>query len=179
MKTLHHFLVSCCEKIDYANPRILMKKASIVFDFSGTLAYERDDFSLALFPSILWLLENLKEEGHELYLWTALSRKGALQSLEKLGIQHFFTDLRTPSDCAGKPDPEGLKQMLVNVDKKLVVVIGDSYGDMFGAKLFGAFAIGAVWKNGYGSEQLQIAGASVIAQDAKDCYQIINDYLKN
>lgn len=156
-----------------------MKKVAVVFDFSGTLAFESTDFSLMLFPDVLWLLEILKKQGHELYLWTALGRSATVIYLEKLGIAHFFSAIRTPSDCAGKPHPEGLFQMLSQVDKKYVVVIGDSPGDMSGAKAFGAHSIGVVWNNSRRSEQLKLAGANAIADSPKECYQLITEYNKN
>lgn len=156
--------------------RVKMMKVAVVFDFSGTLAFEGADFSLMLFPDVLWLLEKLKEEGHELYLWTALGRTSAIHALEKLGIGHFFNAIRTPSDCRGKPHPEGLHQLFPSRDPKEVVVIGDSPGDMSGAQAFGAYAIGVTWNNSRRTELLKQAGAQVITDDPKVCYQLIKDY---
>lgn len=155
-----------------------MKKISVVFDFSGTLAFESSDFSLMLFPDILWLLEELKKQGHDLYLWTALGRSATVSSLEKLGISHFFSAIRTPSDCLGKPHPEGLCQMFPDTDPKNVVVIGDSPGDMSGANSFGAYAIGAIWNNSRRADSLNFAGAKVITDSPRECYQLVANYEK-
>lgn len=156
-----------------------MKKISVVFDFSGTLAYESVDFTPVLFPGILSLLEKSKAAGLELYLWTALGRTSTQQALAKLGISHFFTDIRTPSDCRGKPHPEGLTQMLSDKDPLRVIVIGDSPGDMNGAKSFGAYAIGALWNDNRKEEILLSAGADVTTDKPEECFQLITDYQKS
>lgn len=151
-------------------------KVAVVFDFSGTLAFEGEDFSLMLFPDILWLLENLQETDHVLYVWTALGRTSTTNALEKLGISHFFAAIRTPSDCRGKPHPEGLMQLFPDADPKSVVIIGDSPGDMMGAGAFGAYSIGATWNNGKRAESLKQAGAKAITDSPKECFEIIKNY---
>lgn len=155
---------------------VKMKKLAVVFDFSGTLAFEGEDFSPILFPDILWLLEKLKKDGHELYLWTALGRTSATRALEQLGVSHFFSGMRTPSDCRGKPHPEGLQQLFPETEPKRVVIIGDSAGDMNGAKAFGGYGIGAIWNNSLRTELLKQAGAKIITEHPKECYDLIKNY---
>lgn len=115
----------------------------IVFDHDGTLV----DTSKApsLFKGMHKLLQDLKEQGIKIYVWTARDRHSTVEILKSLDIIALFEDISCGNDCATKPSPEGLESMLFGVDKDKIAVIGDSPSDIAGAKNFGVLGIAAFW----------------------------------
>lgn len=124
----------------------------VVFDHDGTLVDVMK--TKALYPGIEELLDNLCRQGLSLYVWTARTRFSTVEFLKSLGIINRFDQLHCSTDGETKPSTEGLSEMLENVDPATVLVVGDSFADMLGAKNFGAYALGAVWA----SEELKESG---------------------
>lgn len=119
-----------------------MKYGHIVFDHDGTLVHPE---SLQLYPGIRPLLALLQQNGAKLYVWTARNRHSTVEILRSLAIIQCFEDLSTCTDCESKPSPQGLVNMLGEVSKHDVVVIGDSFADMIGARNFQVASLGANW----------------------------------
>jgi len=84
--------------------------------------------------------------------------------LQRHGIAHHFSILKTSEDGPGKPHPEILINAMaeMGVSPWQTVVIGDTIFDVTMAVRAGAKAIGVSW--GYHApEMLKEAGASVVA----------------
>ncbi len=140
----------------------------VVFDCDGTLLdAER---GIASFAGIAELVSKLHQGGHTLYVWTGRDPRSTQAVLKQLELASYFHDTRSAGECAGKPDPEGLQQMLTNVPPSQCVVIGDSWADMAGARQFGAWAIAALWDKRADGEVLRSFGAHALAETPAQCY---------
>jgi len=151
----------------------------IVFDHDGTLV--DTEKTRGLFPGIYELICELEQKGHEIYLWTARNRASTVEFLKTLGIIGKFSDICTSTDAQLKPVVDGLLNMLPeNVDPNFVLVIGDSYTDMIGAKKIGATGIGVTWGHS-SSEQAQVLrefGADIILNEVNELKDYINQWSK-
>ena len=95
------------------------------------------DLKYGLFDGIEELLKDLKSQGHNLYVWTARDRFSTTNILKRLNVLHFFDDMRCCDDTPPKPRPHGLNEMVGAYDTNEVLMIGDSFTDIEGAKYFG------------------------------------------
>ncbi len=157
----------------------MKSKGYVVFDWDGTLATIQGDRRYHLFVGILELLQNLVDKQYTLYLWTARDRYSMVKIMEELSVKRFFDDIRTPSDCAPKPSTEGLVQMLSGIEKNKIVVVGDSYADMIGAKNFGVFALGAGWNPELNEDVLREYQVDDIPKTPKACFEMIESLIKD
>jgi len=132
-----------------------------------------------LFPGINTLLEELLGKGYELYVWTARDRKSSEEILSDLGVMGHFDGMRCADDCTPKPSPQGLYELLPDICKEDVIVIGDSYADIQGANDFGCASIGAIWCRLASKEALKGLGANYICAKVEDCLGLIEDYFYN
>lgn len=143
----------------------------IIFDCDGTLLNTQSQGQP--YEGIPELLHRLIAADYQLYVWTGRDRASTLRLLQEHNLLRYFQDLRTASEMTAKPHPHGLQEMLKDVDPGLCVVIGDSWADMKGARLFGAHALGAVWNSQASSEALTEFGAQALAATPRDCYDTL------
>jgi phosphoglycolate phosphatase len=146
-----------------------MKKGHVIFDCDGTLVKADGK----LYPEIKDLLINLKAEGHELYIWTGRDRSSTQRLLRENEIQSYFFDMRCSDDVSPKPNPEGPEQLLAGIVTDKVVVIGDSFADILGAKNFKCRSIGAGWDLDAKIALLREMGADSIATSPLECNEIL------
>lgn len=150
-----------------------MKKVQhIVFDHDGTLVDTNQTKSL--YSGIENLLEELSQKGVKLYVWTARERFSTVEFLKSLGIISRFEELSCSTDCAPKPNKEGLLDMLGQADPSTVIVVGDSGTDMVGAKNYGARSIAALWSVPQDyverrASEMDRYGADFMARTVEDC----------
>lgn len=149
----------------------------IVFDCDGTLINPQKS-TRPLYPGIFELITELKEQGHQLYVWTARDRISTLRILKSHDIFSLFEDICTIDDAKAKPDPEGLKRMLAGVSKDSICVIGDSSADIVGAQKFGVMSIAALWNQFSLSQDLEQFSPDFLVNDPKECSKVISDNLK-
>lgn len=123
---------------------VLEKITHIVFDHDGTLV-DTTKISRTLYPGIKELLMELNQRGIPMYVWTARDKKSTQEILSKQGVLSFFIDICGGDSAARKPSAEGLEYLLSGVNAQNVIVIGDSIGDIIGAKSFGATAVAVLW----------------------------------
>ena len=126
-----------------------------------------------LFPEIKELIKDLSKD-YQLYVWTARDRKSTLHILKDLGVASFFLEFRCVDDCAPKPLTEGLEQMVGDIDKSKIIVIGDSPTDIRGAKNFGVKSIAACWADETFYQACERYQPEFKAMRPKDCLSIIN-----
>lgn len=101
---------------------------------------------MKLFDGMKELLDELVQKGIKVYVWTARNRASTVQILKSAGVIHYFEELSTCTDCENKPSPAGLIAMLGDTPKHEILVIGDSFADMLGAKNYQVASIGANWQ---------------------------------
>jgi len=145
----------------------------VVFDHDGTLVDMEN--GLVLFPNIEKLLNALNDNGIKIYVWTARDRHSTINILKSLDILPIFEDISTATDSYHKPDPEALRFMLGGVDPRDVIHVGDSGGDMDGAKKYGAVAIGAIWDDPSARHKtyLEEYGADHVVGSVEECEKLI------
>lgn len=86
-----------------------------------------------LFDGIEKLLNDLKKEGHNLFILTNNNTKDTTYALKKFNIFKCFDDIITMDDVTlGKPNPEGLDLLFKKNDLKKdnTLLIGDSPHDI-------------------------------------------------
>lgn len=156
----------------------MAKIKHIVFDHDGTLVDPSGQGRL--YEGVECLLEDLTQNGVKLYVWTARTRFSTVEFLKSLGIIGRFELLSCSTDCEPKPCLEGLREMLPDIDPASVLMVGDGFADVIGAKNFGSQVIGAVWASPQGEERsehsraLSELGASFVADSVPECATIIN-----
>jgi phosphoglycolate phosphatase len=154
------------------------KVKHIVFDHDGTLV-DTSGYNRSLFPGMLDFLNELTEHGVKLYVWTARGRRSTVEILDFFDITEMFSDLSCGPEALSKPSPEGIRNMLGDVDPQSVAVIGDSIGDLVGGAEFGALCIGAMWghTNTSASKVMLENGADFVCRDVNECRKIIKEYI--
>lgn len=148
----------------------------IIFDCDGTLLNTQGQGQP--YDGIPELLHRLVAADCHLYVWTGRDRASTLRMLQEHNLFRYFQDLRTASEMTAKPHPQGLQDMLKGVDPSLCAVVGDSWADMKGARLFGAYALGAVWNPQASTEALTEFGAQALAATPRDCYDTLLRLMK-
>lgn len=144
----------------------------IVFDCDGTIL-DVSRTIVAVYPGIPELLHRLEKADCALYLWTARDRLSTERYLDRFGLRRYFQDIRTASEVALKPNPQGLQEMLVGISPSLCVMVGDSWTDIRGASLFGCPSIGALWNPHVEGDVLKEFGAHALAATPSECYELI------
>ncbi|UQS82023.1 HAD hydrolase-like protein [Bombilactobacillus folatiphilus] len=121
---------------------------------------------LALYPEITQMLEQLLQNGKQLYITTAKPEKFAKQIINNLGLMSKFRGIYGAdlSETMKKKDiiAQALRQN--DLQSAQTIMIGDRNTDVFGAKANQVSTIGVLY--GYGTAQeLQMAGVvDLIAQ---------------
>lgn len=138
----------------------------------------QDQHTYGLFDEMRETLISLTEKGYRLYVWTARDRMSTLAILKSLDAAKFFYEFRCLDDTIPKPHPKGLEEMLENVDKSKVMMIGDSITDIQGAKDFGCRSIAALWCDHVNESMLDEVGPTYRAKSPLDCIKIIEREIK-
>lgn len=145
--------------------------SNIVFDLSGTLI-SSDFRDFKLIDGIKDVLETLKNEGHELFVWTNNTRPGTVETLKEFGIWELFSEIRTSTEVTPKPDPMGISQMMEGREGK-VYMVGDASTDINGAKAYGAISVGVCFEYKKNKSFLIDIGADHIIETPSELIEII------
>lgn len=167
-RVFHHEPKVMCERLGVVEPQI---QSQLFERWREITAAGKVEYSF--FEHVDHMLDELKQKGFQSYIWTARDKHSTLEILESVGRPDFFVDLRSATCCEVKPNPEGLKQMLGDVPKDDVIMIGDSFTDVYGARNFGCSSIAAGWCPMVKMETLQELGATYIATNPLECLQLI------
>lgn len=143
----------------------------IIFDHDGTLVNtETSEFHI--FSGIKELLADLSEAGFTLAVWTARSHRSTAESLKRFSIAEYFEEIYGGDDGMAKPHPMGLLKMTDGFLKPNILHIGDSVGDLDGARDFGIEVIAACWNSANQVETFK-KKTSFIAYHPDDCREVI------
>lgn len=132
-------------------------------------------FNNNLYEGVIPMLKALKEKGLSLYLATGKPLCFSVPICERFGIAPFMTDFfATGLDGSYGDKPSLLAHILQTCNLKAEdgVMVGDRRYDMEGASANRMDSVGVLW--GYGDrEELQSAGATYFAKDAKELTEIL------
>lgn len=100
-----------------------------------------------LFPGARRVLQRLERAGCLLAIATGKSRAGLLRDLEQTGVGRHFASVRTVDECASKPDPAMVEEVMreCGVDADGTLVVGDTLFDLEMAANAGVDAVGVGW----------------------------------
>ena len=149
----------------------ISRPGMIIFDHDGTLV-NTDVPDFRLFPGIKELLVDLGKLRFEMSVWTARSHRSTVESLKAQEIAGFFGEIYGHDDGMSKPHPMGLLKISQGIEKGNLLHIGDSVGDIEGAKAFGIDVIAACWNS---TNQVDIFKRKTpyLAMTPADCRKII------
>jgi phosphoglycolate phosphatase len=74
-------------------------------------------------------------------------------------LEEYFRAFSCSGESEPKPSANGLESLDIRTPKSEIIMIGDSTGDMRGAKEYGCIAVGALWCGYNSRDQLTQAGA--------------------
>jgi len=99
---------------------------------------------IPLFPGARAMLGALRERGHILAIATGKSRAGLARALENTGLRPFFAASRCADQCAPKPAPDMLRELMEELDvgDTKTLMIGDTVHDLKMAAHAGVPAVG-------------------------------------
>ena len=107
------------------------------------------DPNIPLFPGTHEMLVQLRERGHLLAIATGKSAKGLARALEATGVANFFVAFRCADQCASKPAPDMLQQIMeqLAIEAGTTLMVGDTVHDLQMASNAGVAALAV----GYGA----------------------------
>ena len=90
------------------------------------------DPQIPLFSGAKEMLAGLRERGHVLAVATGKSRAGLARAMENTGLGRFFVASRCADQCAPKPAPDMLHELIeeLDVDAAQTLMIGDTVHDL-------------------------------------------------
>ncbi|PKO19035.1 MAG: hypothetical protein CVU39_00355 [Chloroflexi bacterium HGW-Chloroflexi-10] len=99
-----------------------------------------------LFPGLKTILNEIHAHGLKMGVVTGRGAKGALLSLELLGVLPYFDVVEHGSDeVMGKKEPLQRALAALEVDPAETLYVGDTEGDMRDSTGLGMWAAGAAW----------------------------------
>ena len=125
-------------------------------------------FSYELFDGVLETLNELKNHGYQMHLWTARDEFSARKILKDHAIESFFTTLSFATPVDSKPHANSLSFDWQGASKNQVIVIGDSPSDIIGAKNISALSAAALWDSHTNKSSLISTGAELFFDKLTD-----------
>lgn len=126
------------------------------------------------YPGIAQLLENLKSDGHKLYVATSKPEWMSIKILEHFDLAKYFDLICGASTDFSRSTKDAVIAHLLEEcgAQENAIMIGDTAYDVIGAKAHGIPTIGVDW--GYGlNEDMEKAGAVAIAFTAEQLYELL------
>lgn len=117
------------------------------------------DPHIPLFPGTHEMLAGLQERGHLLAIATGKSANGLERALHTTGVAHFFVASRCADQCASKPAPDMLHELMEELaaEAETTLMIGDTVHDLLMAANAGVAAL-AVGHGAHPREKLLALG---------------------
>jgi phosphoglycolate phosphatase len=113
------------------------------------------DPDIPLFAGTQEMLAGLRERGHLLAIATGKSTKGLARALQTTGIESYFVSSRCADQCASKPAPDMLHELMreLDVTAQTTLMVGDTVHDLQMAANAGVQAL-AVGHGAHSREKL-------------------------
>lgn len=126
-----------------------------------------------VYPGIGELLEQLKQQGHRLFVATSKPENMAKAVLEKFQLAHYFEQICGASMDKSRDSKEAvIACLLEQVRGEDTLMVGDTHFDVLGAAAHGIPTVGVAW--GYGAvEDMVKAGAIAIVNTPKELAQLL------
>ena len=160
--------------IKFGVPADKTKEAIDVFRSRYVVVGKFENFP---YPGIHQVLQNLKEQGHRLFVATSKPEVFSVRILERFGLDKYFEVISGamlhPPKGYGKADVirEALKRANIS-DLDGVVMVGDRKHDIIGAHTVGIPAIGVLY--GYGDrEEHASCGADHIVESVSELKELL------
>lgn len=92
----------------------------------------KDKTPSPLFPGVVKMLDELREQNYDIAIATGKSRRGLDKGLNETNLQDYFPITRCADETRSKPDPQMLSEILTdyNTSKDTALMIGDSKYDL-------------------------------------------------
>lgn len=122
-----------------------------------------------LFPGAQETLQQLHATGYRMAVATGKSRRGLNRALNETGLGSLFVTSRCADECASKPDPQMLEEILLecNVESVRALMVGDTEYDIAMARSAGVHALGVAC-GVHAPERLSSAGACAVLPTVRD-----------
>ena len=127
------------------------------------------------YPGVRQLLENLKAQGHTLYVATSKPEEMSVKILEHFDLAKYFDRICGASMDTSRSTKEDVIEYLLSLCGRAedITMVGDTKFDVLGAKFHGIPAIGVSW--GYGKvEEMEESGAAAIAHSMEELFSLLN-----
>lgn len=126
------------------------------------------------YPGIRELLEQLRAQGHRLFVATSKPEDMSVEILEHFDLARFFDRICGASLDRSRSSKDAVIAYLLQQHgtEEPMVMVGDTVFDILGAAAHGIPAVGVAW--GYGSvEEMKKAGAAAIAATMDELLSIL------
>jgi phosphoglycolate phosphatase len=119
------------DALSHAIPGLPLGEYSRVVERYRQHFLERDP-QISLFPGTEGMLAGLRDRGHLLAIATGKSRAGLARALETTRLGSFFTATRCADQCAPKPAPDMLIELMqeLGAHRAATLMIGDTVHDL-------------------------------------------------
>lgn len=126
------------------------------------------------YPGIRELLEQLKQQGHTLFVATSKPEAMSIEILEHFDLAKYFQQICGATMDGTRSSKEAVIEYLIdgNGRDSRMIMVGDTKFDILGAKAHGIPAVGVAW--GYGEiSDMRAAGAAAIAENPQQLLEIL------
>lgn len=126
------------------------------------------------YPGIREALDQLRSQGHQLYVATSKPEGMSVDILEHFDLAKYFTRICGASMDASRSSKSDVIAYLLEqcADVSEAVMVGDTAFDVTGAAAHGIPTIGVSW--GYGKiEDMENAGAAAIAHSPEELLELL------
>lgn len=122
-----------------------------------------------LFPGVYEALTELQNAGYRFAVATGKSRRGLDRALVETQLAPFFVTSRCADECASKPDPQMLEEILAHCEVPVAraLMVGDTEYDMAMARVIGMPAVGVAC-GVHDAGRLRAAGAAAVLPSVND-----------
>jgi len=109
--------------------------------------YALQESATQLFTGSREVLEHCRSAGVDLAIATGKSANGLKQALEQTESSHYFSSVRTADDCASKPAPQMIEEILLETgrEKMNAIMVGDTTFDLEMAQNAGLPSVAACY----------------------------------
>ena len=158
--------------IKYGVPADKTDEAIKVFRSRYTTVGKFENFP---YPGIRETLQQLKQQGHRLFVATSKPEETAVDILHKFELAEFFEEICGASFDHSRVHKADVITYLLGMtgDVGQTLMVGDTAFDVIGAAAHGISTVGVSW--GYGTvEEMEKAGAVAIAHSMDQLVELLN-----